>query len=65
MKTIKVGTKIRINHMWGEDHDYDGREGIVTEIDDMGTLHGTWGGLGVIEDDDITILDDEEESAAI
>lgn len=50
---VKVGDKIRINHLQGEmDDRYDGREGVVTYIDGMGQLHGTWGGLAVIPDED-------------
>ena len=53
----KIGDRIRINHLEGEDNRYDGKEGIVTRIDDMGQLHGTWGGLAVIPDeDDYTII---------
>ena len=48
----KVGDKIRINHLCGEDHRYDGREGIVKHIDAMGQLHGSWGGLAIIPDED-------------
>ena len=53
----KIGDRIRINHLEGEDNRYDGKEGIITRIDDMGQLHGTWGGLAVIPDeDDYTII---------
>ena len=53
----KIGDRIRINHLEGEDNRYDGKEGIVTRIDDMGQLHGTWGGLAIIPDeDDYTII---------
>ena len=55
----KIGDRIRINHLEGEDNRYDGKEGIVTRIDDMGQLHGTWGGLAVIPDeDDYTIINE-------
>lgn len=43
----KVGQKIRIVFMDGEPH-YTGKEGVITHIDDMGQLHGTWGGCAVI-----------------
>lgn len=43
----KVGQKIRIIEMEGEPH-YSGREGVIKLIDDMGQLHGTWGGCAVI-----------------
>lgn len=44
---IKVGDKIRILHMDGEPH-YSGKEGIVEHIDDIGQLHGSWGGCALI-----------------
>ena len=31
---------------------YEGKTGEVTHIDDIGQLHGTWGGLAVIPDAD-------------
>lgn len=45
----KLGTKIRIIAL--DDPyatNYNGREGIITRIDSIGQLHGTWGGLTVI-----------------
>ena len=54
---MKVGDKIRINHLKDEDNTYDGKEGTITYIDSLGQLHGTWGGIGVIpEEDDFDIL---------
>lgn len=55
-----LGKKIRINFMNDElsGHKYKGKEGVVTYIDDMGQLHGTWGSLAVIpEEDDFTVID--------
>lgn len=49
---MKVGTKIRIIHLKGEDSRYDGAEGTVTYIDGLGQLHGTWGGLAIIPEED-------------
>ena len=51
-KEIKVGDHIRIIHLKGEDSRYDGREGIVESIDSIGQLHGTWGGLAIIPEED-------------
>lgn len=35
--------------------------GVVTHVDDMGQLHGTWGGLAAIPGiDDITIVNGDE-----
>ena len=48
---IKVGDKIRIIHMEGEPQ-YTGKEGTVEYIDDAGQLHGSWGGLAVLPDED-------------
>ena len=54
---MKAGDKIRINHLRGEDNRYDGKEGTITYIDSLGQLHGDWGGLAVIpEEDDFEIL---------
>ena len=44
---VKVGTKIRIVYMEGEPQ-YTGKVGVVEHIDDMGQLHGTWGGCALI-----------------
>lgn len=49
--TVNVGDKVRIISMSGEPH-YTGREGVITHIDDMGQLHGTWGGLAIIPESD-------------
>ena len=32
--------------------DYAGKEGVVEHIDDIGQLHGTWGGLAVQPEND-------------
>ena len=44
---IKVGDKLRILHMDGEPQ-YCGKEGIVEHIDDIGQIHGSWGGCALI-----------------
>ncbi|MBR2064488.1 MAG: DUF4314 domain-containing protein [Bacteroidales bacterium] len=49
---VKIGDRIRIYHLKGEDGAYEGFEGIVEHIDSIGQLHGTWGGLAVIPDED-------------
>jgi hypothetical protein len=43
----KVGDTIRIIDMVGEPN-YTNKIGIVTYIDDVGQLHGTWGGCALI-----------------
>lgn len=42
-----IGDTIRIIHMPDEPN-YSNKQGEITSIDDIGQLHGTWGGLAVI-----------------
>jgi len=52
-----IGDTIRIFHLKGEDSSYDGMTGVIEHIDSLGQLHGTWGGLAVIpEEDDFEVL---------
>ena len=53
---VEIGDKIRIQNMVGEPH-YTGRVGIVTAIDSIGQLHGTWCGLAVQPQDEFIIMD--------
>ena len=46
-----IGKKIKIINMLGEPN-YAGKEGIVTYIDDIGQIHGTWGGLAILPEVD-------------
>ena len=43
---VKVGDAVHIFEMDGEP-DYADREGVVEFIDDIGQLHGTWGGCAI------------------
>ena len=53
----KVGQKVRIIYLEGEDSRYDGKEGVIEHIDGIGQLHGTWGGLAIIpEADEFTVI---------
>ena len=53
---IKPGDTIKIIEMQGEPQ-YSGRSGEIDHIDDMGQIHGTWGGLAIIpEADKIEII---------
>lgn len=54
----KVGDIIYIYHMFGEPQ-YKDTTGIVTHIDDMNQIHGTWGGCALIGGDDYVILEPE------
>ena len=44
---VKVGDRIKIISMEGEPQ-YSGKTGVVIHIDDIGQLHGTWGGCALI-----------------
>lgn len=48
----EVGDTIIIINMLGEPL-YDGKIGDIISIDSIGQLHGTWGGLAVIPDQDV------------
>lgn len=57
----EVGMKVFIIHIVDDIQDYYGRVGVITHIDDIGQLHGTWGGLALISSiDDFIILEDED-----
>jgi hypothetical protein len=47
----KVGDTIRIVEMKGEPS-YSGRIGVVEFLDDIGQIHGSWGGLAVQPEND-------------
>ena len=53
----EVGQRIEIVNMDGEPQ-YSGRSGEITLIDDIGQLHGTWGGLAVNLDYDTVMVVD-------
>ena len=55
----KVGDAIHIYHMFGEP-EYRDAEGVVTYIDDMGQIHGTWGGCALVSGDDYEIINEED-----
>lgn len=44
---FEVGDTIKIIYMDGEPQ-YSGKIGTITHIDDIGQLHGTWGGCALI-----------------
>lgn len=57
-ESVQVGDRIRIIDMIGEP-DYFGKEGVVKFIDDLGQIHGTWGGCALIpEQDEFEIIDE-------
>lgn len=55
-KSVKPGDVIHIYKMYGEP-EYRGREGVVKFIDDANQIHGSWGGLGLLFDDDWEIIE--------
>ena len=56
---VKVGDKIRIIRMNGEPQ-YSGKTGIVEVIDDIGQIHGSWGGCALIPGvDEYEVVDDK------
>lgn len=63
---VKIGDRIRINHLEGENNAYDGKEGVVDHIDDAGQIHGTWGGLAIIPGvDDFEVITDSTETESV
>lgn len=54
MNTIefKIGMKVRIIHLEGEDNRYDGHVGVIDHIDAIGQLHLNNCGLTVIPEAD-------------
>lgn len=55
----QVGDTIQIINMLGEPN-YSGKTGVIKSIDSMGQLHGTWGGLAVIPEEDFFKIIKEE-----
>lgn len=58
MENVNIGDTIRIITMNDalSGSRYNGREGIVEGIDSLGQLHGTWGGLAVLPEEDEFIV---------
>jgi len=57
---FKVGDAIKILYVEDEPN-YVGKTGIITSIDDIGQLHGTWGGCAIIPSiDKIVLLNNED-----
>lgn len=47
-----LGKTVRIIYLDDPYSTYAGRTGVVTYVDDMGQLHGTWGSLAIIPEVD-------------
>jgi hypothetical protein len=62
MSKVKVGDNIIIIEMLDEPN-YTGKSGIVEDIDDIGQLHGTWGGCALQpENDNYEIIEGGKEN---
>lgn len=61
---VKVGTKIKIINMVNEPQ-YNGKTGVVTFIDSMKQIHGTWGGCALLESDEYLIIDKDNEDKKV
>ena len=61
MKKLElIGKQIMIVEMKKEP-EYTGKKGVVTHIDDIGQIHGTWGGCAIIPDIDKYIVFDNDQ----
>lgn len=63
MAKAKIGDRIVIKGFASDEPsaaDYFGKEGVVESIDDIGQIHGTWGGLGLLPEDDYEVLAEGE-----
>lgn len=59
---IATGDKIKITQMIGEPQ-YSGKEGIITNIDSIGQIWGTWGEYALISGkDEFIIIQKKEEN---
>lgn len=57
----KIGDKIKILFIDDPFVNYYGRTGTIEQIDDIGQLHGTWGGCAIVPGVDVfEVLNDEE-----
>jgi hypothetical protein len=52
---VKIGDYIKIIYMNGEPQ-YSGKTGYVERIDNLGQIHGSWGGCALIQNVDEFIV---------
>ena len=59
-RCLNIGDKIKITY--SDELGLIGKEGIVTHIDDIGQIHGTWSGLAISLEygDNFTVLERNE-----
>lgn len=55
---VEVGMVIKIIDMKDEPN-YKNKVGVVTYIDSLGQIHGTWGGCALLKDDVFIIIDNQ------
>lgn len=55
LEKLYLGKTIVIVSMSGESK-YTGKMGVVEKVDDLGQLHGTWGGLAIIPEEDKFVI---------
>lgn len=59
-----VGDTVKILGFSGDCYESErrlvGKSGIVEYIDDMGAIHGTWGGLSLLPEDNYIIIKKKE-----
>jgi len=55
LEELYLGKTIIIVAMNGESK-YTGKMGVVKSVDDIGQLHGTWGSLAIIPEEDKFII---------
>ena len=55
----EVGDAIHIYHMFGFS-EYNDTEGVVTYIDDIGQIYGTWGDFALVPGDDYEIIEEND-----
>ena len=55
-----VGDTIKIVQFSGDCYESErrliGKTGVVEYIDDLGAIHGTWGGLALLPEDDYIVI---------
>lgn len=58
LRQTYVGKTVKIINMKGEPQ-YSGKIGVVKSVDDIGQLHGSWGGCAIQpENDTFEIIED-------
>jgi hypothetical protein len=60
LRQTYVGKTVKIINMKGEPQ-YSGKTGVVKSVDDIGQLHGSWGGCAIQpENDTFEIIKEEK-----